>query len=450
MSMLRPGEVAQFASQRPRSQEAYERAQRIMPSGVAHDLRFVRPFPITLARASGARKWDVDGNEYIDYVLGLGPLLLGHGHPLVEQRLREQLSRYVLAASPNPLEVELAQKLVDIVPCAQACRFTASATEANMLAVRLARACTGRDVILRVRNDYVGWADAFTPGMFVPDHEPGGGQPWGLGGVPRAVQRLTRCFDYNDTEGFIRLVRRVGRDRVAAVIMEPSFRGVIMPQPGFLEAVRSLTTEIGAVLIFDEVVSGFRFGLQGGQGYFGVTPDLATYGKTIGGGLPVGAVLGRRDIMDRLSARLPAPERVYHSGTWPGMPLVCAAALAVLEVLEQPETYPRLDRLGELFATEVRKVVQRQEVPLSVLGIGPLREIAFTDEPVLSPRQSNLLKVRPEAIHELWTRLAVEGTLALGKGYMPTLRFFISLAHTEADILKTVDTLDRAIPRALG
>ncbi|MBI2917152.1 MAG: aminotransferase class III-fold pyridoxal phosphate-dependent enzyme [Chloroflexi bacterium] len=432
------------------SQRLHALAQQVAVDAVQAPAKLHSPFPIYTVRGQGSHVWDVDGNDYIDYVLGLGPLLLGHGHPVVEQRLRDQLSHFVLAASPNPLEVELAQKLVHIVPCADACRFTTSATEANMLAVRLARAYTGREVILRVRNDYVGWADAFTPGMFVPDHEPGGGQPWGLGGVPRSVQRLTRSFDFNDTEGFARLIQRVGNDKVAAVIMEPSFRGVLMPQPGFLESIRSLTTETGAVLIFDEVVSGFRFGLQGGQGYFGVTPDLATYGKTIGGGLPVGAVLGRRDIMDRLSATVPALERVYHSGTWPGMPLVCAAALAVLEVLEQPETYPRLNRVGDLFAAEMRKVIQRHEVPLSVLGIGPLREIAFTDEPVLSPRQKDLLKVRPEAIHELWMALALEGSLALGKGYMPTLRFFISLAHTDADILKTVDTLDRAILRVLG
>ena len=296
----------------------------------------------------------------------------------------------------------------------------------------------------------MGWADALAPGMFVPVHEADGGQPWGLGGVPRSIQRLTRYFDFNDTGGFVRLVDRVGKSRVAAVIMEPAFRGVLMPQMGFLETIRSLTNDIGAVLIFDEVVTGFRLGMQGGQGAFGVTPDLATYGKTLASGLPVGAVLGRGDIMERLSVRVPPEGRVYHSGTWSGMPLVCAAALAVLDVLGQPDTYPRLNQLGELFASEVQKVIRRHEVPLSVLGTGPLREVAFTDEPVLSPSQDNLLKVRPEVIKEIWLSLVAEGTLASGKGYMPTLRFFISLAHSPEDILKTVDSLDRAIPRLLG
>jgi len=442
--------VQRYEASTRESRRLHEMALRVAVDGAQAQGKLHGPHPIYTVRAQGSHLWDADGNEYIDYVLGLGPMMLGHNHPHVTRRLQEQLNTYVLNTTPSPLELQLAQRLVDIIPCAEACRFTTSGTEANMLAVRLARAYTGREVILRVKNDYVGWADAFAPGMFVPAHEAGGGRAWGLGGVPRGVRELTQFFDYNDTQGFVRLVEQVGRHRVAAVIMEPSFRGVVMPQPGFLETIRSLTREIGALLIFDEVVSGFRFGLQGGQGYFGVIPDLATFGKVISGGIPLGAVLGRRDIMDCMSSRLPPEERVYQSGTWCGMPLACAAALAVLEVLEQPDTYPHLNRLGDLFAAEVGRVIQRHEVPLSLLGIGPLREIAFTDAPVVSPAQDDLLKVKPEVIQEVWMSLVVEGSLALGKGYMPTLRFFISLAHSEADILKTVDSLDRALPRAFG
>jgi glutamate-1-semialdehyde 2,1-aminomutase len=376
-------------------------------------------------------------------------MLLGHHHPYVTAKIQEQLSTYVLNSTPTPLEVQLAQKLVDLIPCAEAVRFTTSGTEANMLAVRLARAHTGREVVLRVRDDYVGWADALAPGLFVPAHQPGAGRPWGLGGVPRAVRELTRFFDFNDSEGFRKLVDDVGEEQVAAVIMEPAFRGSLAPQPGFLETVRSVTQAIGAALIFDEVVTGFRLGLQGGQGFFGVTPDLATFGKGISAGLPLGVLAGRWEILERMSTRIPPEERVYHSGTWCGMPLVSAAALASLEVLEQPDTYPLLHRTGGQLRSEIQRVIQRHEVPMTVFGLGPVAEIAFTDEPVVSPRQY-VLKVRPEVIKDLWMALVVDGVLTISKGYLPGLRCFLSLAHTEEDIARTVERFDHAIQRVFG
>lgn len=431
------------------SKRLYQRATRVAVDGIQAPGKVDGPYPIYTAKAQGSHLWDVDGNEYIDYILGLGPMLLGHNHPYVTQKIQEQLSTYVLNSTPTPLEVQLAEKLVEIIPCAEAVRFTTSGTEANMLAVRLARSYTGRDVLLRVRDDYVGWADSLSPGLFVPAHQPGAGRAWGSGGVPQCLRDLTKWFDFNDTEGFKELVDEVGRDRVAAVIMEPAYRGSLAPQPGFLETIRSVTQEMGAVLIFDEVVTGFRLGLQGGQGYFGVIPDLASFGKGISAGVPLGILTGRRDILGRMATSLPPEERVYHSGTWCGMPLVSAAALAVLDVLEQPDTYPSLHGMGERMRSQVQEVIRHHEVPMTVIGLGPVLEMAFTDEAVVSPRQ-DLLKVEPEVIKEMWASLVLDGVLTVSKGYIPALRCFISLAHSQEDIARTVEVLDRALQKVFG
>lgn len=441
--------IQQYQDRFKESQRLFERAKQVAVDGVQAPGKADGPYPIYTAKAQGSHLWDVDGNEYIDYILGLGPMLLGHSHPYITQKLQEQLSTYVLNSTPTALEVRLAEKLVEAIPCADTVRFTTSGTEANMLAVRLARSYTGRDILLRVKDDYVGWADPLMPGLFVPAHQPGAGRAWGLGGVPESARGLTKWFDFNDTKGFLRLVDQVGKDRVAGVIMEPAYRASLGPQPGFLETIREVTKDIGALLIFDEVVTGFRLGLQGGQGYFGVIPDLASFGKAISAGLPLGILAGRRDIMGRMAVGIPSEERVYQSGTWSGMPLVSAAALAVLDVLGQPDTYPTLHRMGERMRREVQEVVYRHEVPMTAIGLGPVLEIAFTDELVISPSQ-NLLKVKPEDIKEMWAALVLDGMLTVSKGYIPALRCFISLAHTEDDITRFISALDRAIEKVFG
>ncbi|MDO8691111.1 MAG: aminotransferase class III-fold pyridoxal phosphate-dependent enzyme, partial [Dehalococcoidia bacterium] len=406
-------------------------------------------YPIYTARAQGSHVWDVDGNEYVDYILGLGPMLLGHNHHGVTGRIQEQLSTYVLNSTPTLVEVELAERLIKIIPCGEKVRFTTSGTEANMLAVRLARSFTGRDILLRVRDDYVGWADSLMPGIHIPAHQVGAGRAWGLGGVPEAVRELTLWFDFNDTEGFKELVEKVGPDRIAGVIMEPAYRASIAPQPGFLETIRSVTQQIGAILMYDEVVTGFRYGLTGGQGYFGVTPDLASFGKAISAGLPFGILTGRRDLMDRMSTQHPPEERVYHSGTWCGQPLECAAAMAVLDVLEEPTSYPFLLKMGERMRSEIQEVINSHEVPMTVFGIGPVLEMAFTDEPVVSPKNYKM-KVEPQVIKDMWLAMALDGVLTVGKGYIPALRCFLSLAHTEQDIQKAKQSVDRAIGKVFG
>lgn len=441
--------IQEHRSRFPKSKALFDRACRVAVDGVQAPGKVDGPYPIYTAKAQGSRVWDVDGNEYVDFVLGLGPMLLGHGHPAVTRRMQDQLATYVLNSTPTAVEVELAERLIEIIPCAESLRFTTSGTEANMLAVRLARAHTGRDVLLRVRDDYVGWADSLMPGIHIPAHQPGAGRAWGLGGVPQSTRELTMWFDFNDTQGFEELVQRVGGDRIAGVIMEPAYRASIAPQPGFLETIRSVTERIGAVLMFDEVVTGFRYGIQGGQGYFGVIPDLASFGKAISAGLPLGILTGKKALMDRMSTQLPPEERVYHSGTWCGQPMVTGAAMAVLDVLEEPGTYPYLHQLGDRMRAEIQDVINEHEVPMTVFGVGPVLEMAFTDEPVVRPSQ-NLLKVEPQVIKDMWLSLALDGVLTVGKGYIPAIRYFLSLAHTDQDLAHARESLHRSIKKVFG
>ncbi len=441
-------DIQEYQSRHAESKKLYERACKVAVDGAQAPGKVDGPYPIYTAKAQGSHLWDVDGNEYVDYILGLGPMLLGHGHPAVTQAIQSQMS-YVLNSTPTGVEVELAERLMGHIPCAEKIRYTASGTEANMLAVRLARSFTGRDILLRVTDDYVGWADSLMPGLHIPAHQPGAGRAWGLGGVPKTSQEQTHWFDFNDTEGFKSLVSSIGGDRIAAVIMEPAYRASMAPQPGFLETIRSVTKDIGAMLIFDEVVTGFRYGMQGGQGYFNVIPDLASFGKAISGGIPLGILAGRKDVMERMSTQVPPEERVYHSGTWPGMPLASVAAMAVLDVLEQPGTFPQLFQMGERLRTEIQDVVNEHEVPMRAFGVGPVLEIAFTDEPVVSPKQ-NLLKVEPQIIKSIWMAMAMQGVLTVGKGYIPAIRCFVSLAHTDEDIKKAVDSMDKAIKKVFG
>ena len=431
------------------SRKLFDRASRVAVDGVQAPGKVDGPYPIYTARAQGSHVWDVDGNEYIDYILGLGPMLLGHGHPEVTRRIHEQLFTYVLNSTPTSLEVELAERLVKMIPCAEKVRVTTGGTEGNMLAVRLARSFTGRDILLRVRDDYVGWADSLMPGIHIPAHQVGAGRAWGLGGVPQAAREQTLWFDFNDTEGFKALVEKVGPERIAGVIMEPAYRASIAPQPGFLETIRSVTKQIGAILMYDEVVTGFRYGLTGGQGYFGVIPDLASFGKAISAGLPFGILTGRQDLMERMSAQLPPEERVYHSGTWCGQPLESAAAMAVLDVLEEPGSFPFLLKMGERMRSDIQEVINSHEVPMTVFGVGPVLEMGFTDEPVICPRDYKM-KVEPQTIKDMWLAMALDGVLTVGKGYIPALRFFLSLAHTEEDIERAKQSVDKAITKVFG
>lgn len=420
-----------FAGFSPGSLALQQRAARVTVDGVHATSKFLTPYPVYTVSGKGSRIRDVDGREYVDCAMGQGPLLLGHAHPHVLERIREQAGTYLLCSTVNPWEVELAERLAACIPCAEAIRLTTSGSEANMLAVRLARAFTGREVILRPNGDNLGWADPVIPGLVGPYHQPGAGKPYGESGLLPEVRKSSLAFEFNDFEGMKKLAQRVGENRIAAVVMEPALRALIAPQDGYLDQVREFIREIGALLIFDEIGTGFRTCLGGAQEYFGVTPDLATFGKVIGGGFPLGMAAGRRDVMERLSIRL-AEKRVHHGSTWPGSPLTCTAALATLDVLTEPETYSHLLQIGQLFHDRLSAVIRQKAVPLQVIHIGPVAMILFTDEPVWNFNGARP-KTSPEVINEFRMALLVHGVIT-SSDYLPGLRCYLSLAHSVEDM----------------
>lgn len=305
----------------------HERARRVIPSctqtfskGPSQYVQGVAP--AFLSRGQGSHVWDVDGNEYIDFTLALGPMILGYGHPAVIEAVERQLRDGTTFSLPHPLEVELAEALTQIVPSAEMARFCKNGSDATTAAVRVARAATGRDMVLVC--GYHGWHDWFI------------GTTSRNKGVPKAVQALTKPFAYNDLESLRRMFQ-AHPGQVAAVIMEPT--GVVAPQPGFLEGVRDLAHEQGAVLIFDEVLTGFRLALGGAQEYFGVTPDLACFGKAMANGFPLAALVGRRQLMREL-------DEVFVSSTFGGETLSLAAAVATISTLRREPIIPQLWERG--------------------------------------------------------------------------------------------------------
>ncbi|HEX2185878.1 MAG TPA: glutamate-1-semialdehyde 2,1-aminomutase, partial [Chloroflexota bacterium] len=325
----------------PRSAALFRRALEVIPGGVNSPVRAFRAVggePFFVVRAAGARLWDVDGGEYLDYVLSWGPLILGHAHPAVVEAVREAAGRGTSYGAPTAAEVELAELVRELVPSMERVRFVNSGTEATMSAIRLARGFTGRDLILKFDGCYHGHGDSFlvkagsgVATLGLPNSP----------GVPTELSRLTLTAPFNDLEA-VEAAFRAHPGRIAAVILEPVVgnAGFIAPDDGFLPALRRITEEDGALLVFDEVMTGFRVARGGAQELYGVTPDLTTLGKVIGGGLPVGAYGGRAEVMAHVAPVGP----VYQAGTLSGNPLAMAAGLAQLRILRDQDPYPDLER----------------------------------------------------------------------------------------------------------
>ena len=395
-----------------RSRELMERAARLFPGGVSSPVRAVGAVggaPRGIERAAGARLWDVDGNELIDYVGSWGPMILGHAHPDVVEAVRAAAERGTSYGAPSPGEVELAEEIAYRMPSIERLRFVSSGTEAAMSAVRVARAATGRDAVIKMAGGYHGHAD----GLLV---EPGSGAS-GLpasAGVPAATAADTLVAPYNDLDAVEQLL---SARPVAAVIVEPVAAnvGVVPPAPGYLNGLRALTEARGSLLIFDEVITGFRVARGGAQERFGVRPDLTVLGKVIGGGLPVGAYGGRADLM-----RLVAPDGpVYQAGTLSGNPLAMAAGLATLRRLT-PEVYERLEA-----------VARRLEDGLLAAAVG-------ADAPVRSARVASLLTLffdRPERFATFFHAMLDDGVLLPPSQHEA---WFVSAAHGEDEVSATL------------
>ena len=342
-----------------------ERARESFPSGITHDSRHLDPYALYVERAEGAHKWDVDGHRYIDYFGGHGALLLGHGHPVVMERVAAALKCGTHFGASHPTEVEWGEKIRAMVPCAQKLRFTSSGTEATHMALRLARALTGRDVVLRFRGHFHGWHDHMASGY--ASHFDGTPTP----GVLKAVTSDVILVDPNDVEGV--KAAFAGPRPIAAVILEPTgaSTGRIPTDGVFLQFLRDITREHGAVLIFDEVVTGFRVAPGGAQAHFGVTPDLATFAKIVAGGLPGGCVAGREDIIELLDfevAKKKGFEKIGHQGTYNANPVSAAAGLAALEVIASTDACERANDFGDRLRARLNEVLSEQQVAWAAYG----------------------------------------------------------------------------------
>lgn len=408
------------------SRSAFERAQRVIPGGVNSPVRAfaaVGGVPPVIERAQGSHIHDIDGNRYIDYVMSWGPLILGHREERVVAAIGKALRRGTSFGAATELEIELAERIVTHVPSAEKVRLVNSGTEAAMSAIRLARAVTGRDLIVKFAGGYHGHAD----GLLV---EAGSGATT-LGipsspGVPRAYAALTAVLPYNDSDAVRALFAERGPE-VAAVLVEPvaGNMGVVAPAEGFLETLRSVTREAGALLIFDEVITGFRLGLGGAQERYGVIPDLTVLGKIIGGGLPVGAYCGPAELMDRIAPAGP----VYQAGTLSGNPLAVAAGLATLEALEEEGFYEELDGKAERLAAGLLQAAEETGVPVTLNRVGSMMTLFFREPPVENHEQA--CRSDTEAFARFHREMLQRGI------YLPPSQFeavFLSSAHTPEDI----------------
>src|SRR6266705_1532806 len=417
-------------SARAKSDALFAEALKCIPGGVNSPVRAFRAVggnPFFVNRASGSKVWDVDGNELIDYVLTWGPAILGHAHPKIISAVKAAAEHGTSFGIPNPLEVTMAKLICELVPSVKKVRMTSSGTEACMSAIRLARGFTRRDKIIKFDGCYHGHVDSLLvragSGALTFGHPDSAG-------VPAAFTSHTIVAPYNDVEA-VKAIFAANKNEIAGIIVEPvpGNAGLYLPQPGYLEFLREITSASGTLLIFDEVMTGFRLGLGGAQGRFGIAPDLSCFGKIIGGGLPVGAFGGRAEIMDCLAPLGP----VYQAGTLSGNPLAMAAGIAALEELKATDAYDRLEKLGAQLETGMRDAANAAGVPVQFQRIGSLFCAYFTSQPV-----RNLA----DAMRSDRARFAkfFHGMLAEGI-YLAPSQFeagFLSVAHTPDDIAKTV------------
>ncbi|MBO4715485.1 MAG: glutamate-1-semialdehyde 2,1-aminomutase [Verrucomicrobia bacterium] len=412
------------------SEELFKKALQYLPGGVNSPVRAFRAVggnPFFVNKAKGCRIWDVDGNEYVDYVGTWGPAIHGHAHPRIVQAVQETAVYGTSFGIPNPLEVQLAEMIRQLVPSVEKVRMCNSGTEATMSAIRLARGFTGREKIIKFEGCYHGHADsllvkagsgALTFGY--PDSA----------GVPAAFTQHTLLAPYNDLDA-VKALFAANPGAIAGIIVEPvpGNSGVFAPLPGFLEGLREVTEKNGALLIFDEVMTGFRVAKGGAQERFGIKPDLSCFGKIIGGGLPVGAFGGRAEIMDYLAPLGP----VYQAGTLSGNPLAMAAGIASLELLLENDCYTKLEQLGQQLESGMQDAARSAGIPVRFNRVGAMFCAYFTDQPVHN--LADAMKSDRERFAKYFRGMLEQGVFLAPSQFEAG---FLSTAHTEADIETTV------------
>jgi glutamate-1-semialdehyde 2,1-aminomutase len=419
------------------SQRIFAEACQLMPGGVNSPVRAFKSVggdPIIFDRVQGSSIWDVDGNQYIDYVGSWGPAIVGHAHPEVIQALQAALAKGTSFGAPCILENQLASEVIEAVPSIEMVRFVNSGTEACMAVLRLMRAFTQREKVLKFEGCYHGHADMFlvkagsgVATLGLPDSP----------GVPKAVTSQTLTAPFNDLAA-VKQVFAENPGDIAGVILEPVVgnAGFIPPEPGFLEGLREITQSHGSLLVFDEVMTGFRISYGGAQAHFGVTPDLTTLGKVIGGGLPVGAYGGRREIMEWVAPAGP----MYQAGTLSGNPLAMTAGLKTLEILRRPGTYETLEQITQALVTGLVRVAQETDHPFCAGSLGGMFGFFFTAGPVRNFTEAKTADL--QKFSRFHRSMLAEGV------YLAPSQFeagFTSLAHTELDIEKTLAAARRVL-----
>lgn len=413
-----------------RSQQAFDEAKKVMPGGVNSPVRAFKSVgltPMYIDRASGSRIYDIDGNSFIDYVCSWGPLIMGHAHPEVVQALQETAAKGTSFGAPTLLETQMAQLVAERVPSIDVVRMVNSGTEATMSAIRLARGYTGRSKIMKFEGSYHGHADSLlikagsgVATLGLPDSP----------GVPEGVAANTIAVPYNDQASVELAFERFGEE-IAGVIVEPiaGNMGVVPPLPGFLEGLRSITEKYGSLLIFDEVMTGFRVDIHCAQGRFGITPDLTCLGKVIGGGLPVGAYGGKREIMEHIAPSGP----IYQAGTLSGNPLAMVAGFTTLSLLT-PEVYDRLERLSARLEAGFVGNAKERGIPCTINRVGSMVCPFFTDSQVMN---YDTAKSSDIALFNRYFAAMLEQGINVAPSQFEGM--FVSGAHTEEDIDLTIE-----------
>ncbi|MGH7354655.1 MAG: aspartate aminotransferase family protein [Candidatus Rokuibacteriota bacterium] len=422
----------EYRARHPKSAALAERARAAIPGGITHDIRHLQPFPVYIERAQGTRKWSVDGHEYIDYWMGHGALFLGHCHPAVVQAVQAQVARGTHVGACHELEVRWAELVNRLVPCAELTRFTMSGTEATHLAMRVARAFTGRPRIVKLAGHFHGWHDGAVAAVNPPYDVPMSA------GIPGATLDQVVICPPNDVKA---VEVALERGDIAAVILEPAGgqSGTTPTIPGYLQELRARTTRHGVVLIFDEVITGFRYAPGGAQEYYGVTPDLTTLAKIVAGGLPGGALSGSRALMSMLAFRgdpdWDRGQRVAHAGTFNANPLSAAAAIATLELCSDASLQARANKAGDQLRAALADALKRAGAPGTCYGEASIYHVSFEGKPGLAgfdrPRKGALY-------HLLRCALLNQGVDC------STNHGWISAFHTDEDLDLTARAYGRA------
>lgn len=434
----------EYVSRTKKSREHQKKAVELLPGGVESNIRLFKPYPFVSRRAEGPYIYDIDGNKLIDYTLGYGPLILGHKHPKVVKAVKEQIDRGSMFGSPTELPARYVEQLRKAMPSIEMFRFTNSGCEATMTSLRVARGFTGKEKIAKAEGSYHGGYDYMMQSVDIPadklkkNAKVQPAVPWGKG-LPKCVSDLAVIYPFNEWPETEEIIRK-NADELAAVIAEPihAGSGCVAPRNDYLKKLRKLTKELGIVLIFDEILTGFRVARGGAQERYGVKPDITCVAKIAGGGYQLGGFGGRKELMQEI---LPCDEgNVYHGGTYNAHPVSVAAGYATLKELAKPGVYSKLERSGDMLFDGIRDIAADRGVDTWVESIGSMGEVFFTDKEIKTWRDEL------EIDHDKWNQWflrALSGGVFFGVPH-PDGHAFLSLTHTDEIIEKSLEVLDRS------